>query len=140
MDPKKRPRTGTSFSNPSSWFRSSFNEFFHFETEQEWCNRNFASKQVWESRKIYFAMLESINFSYLLVFQIWGSIDFLKIFLLTYINLVRAFYSNVKIKYDESDDNVIAITSFLMNTPIRLTLNDFENFLHFPSKGNSNEK
>ncbi|KAK5825642.1 hypothetical protein PVK06_020499 [Gossypium arboreum] len=63
-----------------------------------------------------------------------GLDHFLKITLPTYINLVRAFYSNAKLEHDESDDTMITITSFFMNTPIRLTLDEFGNPLHFPYK------
>lgn len=63
-------------------------------------------------------MLEGINFSYLAIFKSWGWIDFLKISSPTYINLVQAFYLNVKLEHDESNGIVITITSFLMNTLI----------------------
>ncbi|KAH1031490.1 hypothetical protein J1N35_043664, partial [Gossypium stocksii] len=50
------------------------------------------------------------------------------------------FYSNAKLKHDEFDDSIIVISSFLMNTPIRLTIDKFGDLLHLPSGGNSNEK
>ncbi|MBA0794117.1 hypothetical protein Gohar_018475 [Gossypium harknessii] len=65
---------------------------------------------------------------------------FLKYFSPTYLNLVRAFFSNAKLEYDESGDSVTAIISFLMGTPIRLTLEEFGDYIHLPSGGSSDEK
>ncbi|MBA0717396.1 hypothetical protein Golax_005222 [Gossypium laxum] len=50
--------------------------------------------------------------------------DFLNISSPTYLNLVRAFFSNAKPEHDESSDSVTSIISFLMGTPIRLTLKE----------------
>lgn len=44
------------------------------------------------------------------------------------------------VEYDESNDTVIAINSYLMNTHIHLTLEDFRNFLSLPPGGVPNEK
>ncbi|MBA0750751.1 hypothetical protein Gogos_002140 [Gossypium gossypioides] len=59
--------------------------------------------------------------------------DFLNISSTTYYNLVRAFFSNAKLEHKEPSDTVITITSFLKKTPIRLTLEEFGDYLHFPS-------
>ncbi|KAK5811302.1 hypothetical protein PVK06_026631 [Gossypium arboreum] len=61
--------------------------------------------------------------------------DFLNISSPTYYNIFRTFFSNAKLEHDEFDDTVIAITSFLMNTSIRLTLEKFGDYLHLPSRG-----
>ncbi|MFQ6665525.1 hypothetical protein Gotur_032238 [Gossypium turneri] len=66
--------------------------------------------------------------------------EFLSISSPTYLNLVQAFFSNAKLEHDEFDDTVTAIISFLMGTPIRLTLEEFGDYLHLPSGGSSNEK
>ncbi|MBA0696519.1 hypothetical protein Goari_003065, partial [Gossypium aridum] len=55
MDPKKHIRTDASSSNPSRGARSSFNECFRSKSERERFIKNFASKQVWESRNLDFA-------------------------------------------------------------------------------------
>ncbi|KAH1122639.1 hypothetical protein J1N35_005799, partial [Gossypium stocksii] len=52
----------------------------------------------------------------------------------------EAFFSNVKLEHNESSDTIIVITSFLTNTPIRLTLEEFGNLLHLPLGGNFDEK
>ncbi|MBA0553929.1 hypothetical protein Golob_013068 [Gossypium lobatum] len=66
--------------------------------------------------------------------------NFLNISSPTYLNLVRDFFSNAKLEHDESSDTVTTITYFLMSTPIRLTLKEFGEYLHLPSKGSSDEK
>ncbi|KAH1108081.1 hypothetical protein J1N35_011849 [Gossypium stocksii] len=140
MGPKKRPRIGASSSHQPSRPRSSFNECFRTNALHERLDKNFASKRVWESRKVDIGMLEGINFFYLSILQNWGWMDFLNISSLTYYNLFRTFFSNAKLEHDESGDTVIAITYFLMNTSIRLTLEEFGDYLHVSSKGNSKEK
>ncbi|MBA0736482.1 hypothetical protein Gogos_010033 [Gossypium gossypioides] len=134
MDLEKRPRTGASSSHQSSGPRLSFNECFRTNALCERFDRNFASKRVWESRKVDIVMLEGINFFYLSILQNWGWMDFLNISSPTYYNLFRMFYSNAKLEHDESGDIVIAITSFLMNTSIRLTLEELRDYLHLPSR------
>ncbi|MBA0707731.1 hypothetical protein Golax_019752 [Gossypium laxum] len=99
MAPKKRPRTSASSSHQPSDPKSSFNEHFRTDAFRECFDKNFASKRVWESRKVDIAMLE-------------------------------AFFSNAKLKHDESGETVIAIPLFLMNTPIHLTLEKFGDYLH----------
>ncbi|MBA0562581.1 hypothetical protein Golob_007613, partial [Gossypium lobatum] len=66
--------------------------------------------------------------------------DFLNISSPTYLNLVRAFFSNAKLEHDESSNSVTSIISFLMGTPIRLTLKEFSDYIHLPSRGSSDEK
>lgn len=140
MAPKNRLRTDASSSNLSSASRSSLSECFRSKEKRECFNRNFASKCVWESRKLDFGMLQAINFLHLFILHNWGWIDFFQIQSPTYYNLVGAFYSNTKIEHDELNKTIIAIKSLLMNTSIRITLEDFGNFIHLPSKGESNEK
>ncbi|MBA0568104.1 hypothetical protein Golob_005619, partial [Gossypium lobatum] len=85
-------------------------------------------------------MLEAISFVYLPILQNWWWMEFLSISLPTYLNLVRAFFSNAKLKHDESGDTVIVITSVLMGTPTRLTLEELGDYLHLPSEGSFDEK
>lgn len=85
-------------------------------------------------------MLNSINFTYLPVLHDWGWMDFVRIESPLFLNLVRAFYSNAKLKHDESEENVVAISSYLMGTPIHLTVKDFGNLIHLPSGGLANKK
>ncbi|MBA0561195.1 hypothetical protein Golob_018044 [Gossypium lobatum] len=66
--------------------------------------------------------------------------EFLNISSPAYLNLVRAFFSNAKLECDKSGDTVTAVTSFLMGTPIHLTLEEFGDCLHLTSGGSSNEK
>ncbi|MBA0556276.1 hypothetical protein Golob_026391 [Gossypium lobatum] len=65
--------------------------------------------------------------------------EFLSIFLPSYLNLVRAFFSNAKLEHDESSDTITAITLFLLGTLIRLTLKEFGDYLHLHSRGSSDE-
>ncbi|MBA0784938.1 hypothetical protein Gotri_026440 [Gossypium trilobum] len=102
MAPKKRPRTSASSSHQPSDPKSSFNEHFRTDAFRECFDKNFASKRVWESRKVDIAMLEGINFGYLSILQNLGWMNFLKISSLTYYNLVRAFFSNAKLEHEES--------------------------------------
>lgn len=140
MVPKKRSRTSASSSNPSSELEQSFSECFQNYHSLYHFNSNFASKCVWESRKVDVAMLETISFFSLPILQSWGWMAFLNISLPTYLNLVRAFYSNAKLEHDESGDTIIVITSFLMGTSIRLTIEEFGDYLHLLPKGSSYEK
>lgn len=55
-------------------------------------------------------------------------------------NLVWAFYSNARLEHDESDETVVAINYFLMNTPLRLILENFGKFFKLPPDSESNEK
>ncbi|MBA0788989.1 hypothetical protein Gotri_026849 [Gossypium trilobum] len=59
-------------------------------------------------------------------------VDFFKIHSPTHANLVRAFYSNARLEPDESGETVGAINSFLMDTPICLTLEYFGEFFKLP--------
>ncbi|KAK5793853.1 hypothetical protein PVK06_035016 [Gossypium arboreum] len=104
MAPKEIPRTSASSSYQPSGPSSSFNECFRTDAFHERFDKNFASKRVWESRKVDIAMLE-------------------------------AFFSNAKLEHDKSNDTVIANTSFLTNTPIRLTLEELGDYLHLPFEG-----
>ncbi|MBA0731235.1 hypothetical protein Golax_023292 [Gossypium laxum] len=56
--------------------------------------------------------------------------DFLNISSPTYLNLVRASFSNAKLEHDEFGDSVTAITLFLMGTPILLTLEELASKLN----------
>lgn len=140
MTLKRCPRSGASSSNPPSGFKPSFNECFHFDEFHERFDRNFMQKRVSKFRKVYVVMLEGINFAFLSIFQNWGWMDFLKICSLTFYNIIQAFFSNAKLEHDESNDTVIGINSFLTNTPIHLTLEEFGNLLHLPPRGNLNKK
>ncbi|MBA0556029.1 hypothetical protein Golob_026170, partial [Gossypium lobatum] len=66
--------------------------------------------------------------------------DFLNVSSPNYLKLVRVFLSNAKLEHYESSDSVISIISFLMGTPIRLTLEELGDYLHLPSEGSSDEK
>ncbi|MFQ6630964.1 hypothetical protein Gotur_008416 [Gossypium turneri] len=72
MAPKKRSRTSAFSSNPSSELESSFSTCFQDSYFRYIFNLYFASKHVWEARKINIAMLEAISFSYLPILQNWG--------------------------------------------------------------------
>lgn len=69
MAPKKRSRTGASSSNPSSELELSFSECFQISNSVSCFNSHFASKRVWESRKVDLTMLKAINFVYLPILQ-----------------------------------------------------------------------
>ncbi|MBA0662362.1 hypothetical protein Goklo_006495, partial [Gossypium klotzschianum] len=112
--------TSASSSNPSNELESSFSTCFQ--------DSYFTSKRVWEAWKIDIAMLEAILFAYLPILQNWGWMDFLNISLPTYLNLVRAFFSNAKLEHDEFDNIVTTIPSFLIGTPIHLTLDEKGHF------------
>ncbi|MBA0755074.1 hypothetical protein Gogos_020377, partial [Gossypium gossypioides] len=90
MPLKKRSRTDAHSAIPSSGSSSSISECFR--------------------------VLETMNFHYLQTLRDWQWIDFIKIHSLIFENLVRAFYSNVKLEHDESDKFVIVVNSYLMNT------------------------
>ncbi|KAK5775693.1 hypothetical protein PVK06_043618 [Gossypium arboreum] len=66
--------------------------------------------------------------------------QFFKIRSIIHVNLVQAFYSNARIKHDEFGETVVAINSFLLNTPIRLTLQNFGEFFKLPPRGELDEK
>lgn len=85
-------------------------------------------------------MLDAIDFAYLPILHDWGWMDFVHIKSPLFFNLVRAFFSNAKLEHDESEETVIAITSFFMGTPFHLTVKDFGNLLPLPSGGLANEK
>ncbi|MFQ6669482.1 hypothetical protein Gotur_034711 [Gossypium turneri] len=140
MAPKKCSRTSASSFNTSSELESPFSTCFQNSHSRYIFNSYFASKLVWEARKVDIAMLEAISFAYLSILQNWGCMTFLSISSPTYLNLVRAFFSNAKLEHDESGDTITAITSFLMGTLIRLTLKEFGDYLHLPSGGSSNEE
>ncbi|MFQ6636268.1 hypothetical protein Gotur_012610 [Gossypium turneri] len=122
MAPNKHSRTSASSSNPSSELESLFSTCFQDTHSWYIFNLYFASKHVWEARKIDIAMLEAISFAYLPILQNLGWIDFLNISSPTYLNVVRAFFSYSKLEHNESGYSVTAIASFLIRTPICLTL------------------
>ncbi|KAH1121714.1 hypothetical protein J1N35_004874 [Gossypium stocksii] len=62
---------------------------------------------------------------------------FLNISSPTYLNLVRSFFSNAKLEHDESVNTVTAITSFLMETPIHLTIKEVGGYLHLSFEANT---
>ncbi|MFQ6634601.1 hypothetical protein Gotur_011755 [Gossypium turneri] len=84
MAPKKHSRTSASSSNPSSELESSFSTCFQDSYSRYIFNTYFASKRVWEARKIDIAILEAISFTYLPILQNWGWMDFLNISSSTY--------------------------------------------------------
>lgn len=54
--------------------------------------------------------------------------------------LFEHFYSDARLEHDESGEIVVAVNHFLMNTPIRPTLENFNEFLKLFFGGESNEK
>ncbi|MBA0676631.1 hypothetical protein Goari_018099, partial [Gossypium aridum] len=50
------------------------------------------------------------------------------------------FFSNSKLKHDEFKDTVTAVTSFLTGTAICLNIEEFDDYLHLPPRGSSDEK
>ncbi|MFQ6658969.1 hypothetical protein Gotur_028039 [Gossypium turneri] len=140
MAPKKHSRTTASSSNPSSELESSFSTCFQDSHFWYIFNLYFASKRVSEARKVDIAMLEAITFAYLPILQNWGWMDFLNISSPTYLNFVRAFFSNAKLEHDEYSEFGTTITFFLMGTPIRLTLEECGDYLHLPFRGSFDEK
>ncbi|MFQ6665799.1 hypothetical protein Gotur_032408 [Gossypium turneri] len=91
MAPMKRSRTSASSCNPSSELESSFSTCFQVSHSRYIFNLYFASKRVWEARKINIAMLEAIIFAYLLILQNWRVDGFFKYFLTNLLKSCSSF-------------------------------------------------
>ncbi|MBA0550546.1 hypothetical protein Golob_021484 [Gossypium lobatum] len=140
MPLKKQSKIDAHSSIPFSGSSSSLSECFRSLRERMQFNTYFASRLVSTSIPLDLGALKTMNFYHLQILRDWQWIDFLKNCSTTFENLVQAFYSNSKLEHDESDESIISINSYLMNTLICLTLEDFKNLLSLPSGGVSNEK
>ncbi|MBA0753374.1 hypothetical protein Gogos_020567 [Gossypium gossypioides] len=140
MPLKKQSKIDAHSSIPFSRSSSSLSECFRSPRERMQFNTYFASRLVNTSIPLDLGALKTMNFYHLQILRDWQWIDFFKNCSTTFKNLVQVFYSNSKLEHDDSDKSIISINSYLMNTLICLTLEDFKNLLSLPSGGVSNEK